>query len=112
MQITEGKCQKIGKIILLQNKTALFPDHIPAENGGAKCPINCDTYSPGALIHNNFLMILDYFLPLSTKLNKVEFDIYLNKTKAFGAIAPSSVAFHKRVFSIFLEPLQDGFAGK
>ena len=39
-------------------------------------------------------MILDYFLPLSTKLNEVEFDIYLNKTKAFGAIAPSSVAFY------------------
>ena len=57
MQITEGKCQKIGKIILLQNRTALFPDHTPAENGGAKCPINCDTYSPGALIHNNFLIL-------------------------------------------------------
>ena len=57
MQITEGKCQKIGKIILLQNRTALFPDDTPAENGGAKCPINCDTYSPGALIHNNFLIL-------------------------------------------------------
>ena len=45
----------------------------------------------------SFFLILDYFLPLSTKLNKVEFDIYLNKTKAFGAIAPSSVAFHKRL---------------
>ena len=88
---------KNRKNILLQNRTALFPDHTPAENGGAKCPINCDTYSPGALIHNNFLMIIDYFLPLSTKLNKVEIDIYLNKTKAFGAIAPSSVAFHKRL---------------
>ena len=42
-------------------------------------------------------VILDYFLPLSTKLNKVEIDIYLNKTKAFRAIAPSSVAFHKRL---------------
>ena len=38
--------------------------------------------------------ILDYFLPLSTKLNKVEFDIYWTKTKAFRAIAPSSVAFN------------------
>ena len=42
----------------------------------------------------SLVLILDYFLPLSTKLNKVEFDIYLNKTKAFRAIAPSSVAFH------------------
>ena len=43
----------------------------------------------------NLFLILDYLLPLSTKLNKVEIDIYLNKTKAFRAIAPSSVAFHK-----------------
>ena len=46
---------------------------------------------------NHLKNLLYYFLPLSTKLNKVEFDIYLNKTKAFTPIAPSSVAFHKRL---------------